>query len=252
MIITNCSNIEYSFFLPDETKKTENKASNTVETEVLTYNFTKVKSSNKTFLLENEIAEQTVVLTNSTKQTLTDIIFKDIMSEGATYVDGSVYIDGVVFPDYNLIDGFNIGTLNPNDSLTIKYKVKANDPLTHNSFTNKASLEYSADGLQFIEESNEITINNLSSKLSITKEVNKNIAVKGDTLHYTNTIVNEGTTNKVDLLFTDTIPTGSTFVPNSVLIDGVSYPDYNPETGFNIPDMAISQTVKVEFDVKVD
>ena len=65
MIITNQSKIQYSYTLPDGNVITETRDSNIVTTEVMTYAFTKVKTSNKTFLKEGETATHTVTLTNN-------------------------------------------------------------------------------------------------------------------------------------------------------------------------------------------
>ena len=102
MIINNQSNVQFTFELPDGSTQTENQNSNIVTTEVLTDNFTKIKSSNKTFLVEGETAEQTVTLSNLTSKLLTNLFFKDIMTSGATHVAGSVTINGTSYPNYDL------------------------------------------------------------------------------------------------------------------------------------------------------
>lgn len=49
MIVTNQSKIQYDYTLPDGQTETATKLSNIVETEIMTYAFTKVKSSDKNF-----------------------------------------------------------------------------------------------------------------------------------------------------------------------------------------------------------
>ena len=61
-----------------------------------------------------------------------------------------------------------------------------------------------------------------------------------------------GTLLKSDILFTDPIPAGTTFVVGSVKINGTAYPAYNPQTGFPLPGLAVGQSATVEFDVTVD
>ena len=53
-------------------------------------------------------------------------------------------------------------------------------------------------------------------------------------------------------MFKDPIPAGTTFVADSVKINGVSYPAYNPAVGFNLPDLAPDAAATIEFDVKVN
>lgn len=88
--------------------------------------------------------------------------------------------------------------------------------------------------------------------MTVVKSVDKAYAVKGDNLHYTTVITNTGSLLKSDLVFTDPVPAGTTFVAGSVKIDGTTYAAYNPATGFNLPDLAIGQSVTVEFDVQVN
>ncbi len=251
MIINNQSNVQFTFELPDGSTQTENQNSNIVTTEVLTDNFTKIKSSNKTFLVEGETAEQTVTLSNLTSKLLTNLFFKDIMTSGATHVAGSVTINGTSYPNYDLVNGFNLPNMSPNDVLTIKYNIISNNPLTENTTKNYGNLQYSAGEYSFNENSNEITLINVSSKLGVIKEVDKTVAIKGDILHYKNTILNTGTTEKTNLFFTDSIPAGTFFVNGSVKINSISYPSYNPEAGFSLPNLSVGNNVIVEFDVEV-
>ena len=251
MIIENKSNIEFSYVLPDGSTETENKDSNIVKTEILTYLFTKVKSSNKTFVKQGENADFTVLLTNNSSATIKNQIFIDIMTDGANYLIGSVMIDGVSYPAYDLIAGFPLNDLNSGDSTTIKYTVTADNPLTQNIVTNYGNLNYSVENLNFAENTNNVDLAVISNTMSIFKQVDKKYAVSGDTLHYTNTIVNTGNQTKTNIIFRDNIPTGTTFVLGSVIVDGVNQPIYNPEVGFALPDMTQGQQRIVEFDVKV-
>ncbi len=54
----------------------------------------------------------------------------------------------------------------------------------------------------------------------------------GDVLTYTILITNVGITPVTDVLFQDTIPEGTTFVPGSVTIGESAQPNLNPEQGF--------------------
>ena len=127
MLILNQSQTQFDYTLPDGTTNTETRESNIVSTEVLTYSFTKVKSSNKTFLQEGDVALQTVVLTNTSLINITDILFTDALSSGATYVPNSVIVNGVAQPTYDLVAGFNVGDLAPNGVTTVSYLIQANN-----------------------------------------------------------------------------------------------------------------------------
>lgn len=257
MIIYNQSNVTFKFDLPGGGTQEGDVDSNVVETEVLTYSVTKVKSSDKTFLQEGETARQTVVITNNSKADLFNLIFKDTMTDGATYVAGSVTVNGVSQPTYDPAAGFPLPDLDEGEAVTIQYTIRANDPLTETNVENYGTLTYSLDVpgqsvVTFTENTNTVVITLISNRLTVVKSVDKAVAVKGDTLHYTSVITNAGTTEKTDLVFTDPIPADTTFVPFSVKVNGVVIATHNPQTGFDLPDLDPGESVTVEFDVTVN
>ncbi|MDE6362100.1 MAG: DUF11 domain-containing protein [Clostridia bacterium] len=257
MIIPNQSNIAFNYVLPDGQTVAANLDSNIVNTEVLTYSVPKVKSGDKTFLQEGETSKHSVVITNNSQTQLFNLVFKDAMSNGATYVPGSVEVNGVAQPTYDPIAGFALPALNAGQAVTVAYTVQANNPMTQTPVTDFATLNYTVDdpnrgNVNFSENTNTVSVQVISNRLTNVKSVDKAFAVKGDNLHYTSVITNTGTLEKTDLVFTDAIPAGTTFVPGSVKINNVAYPTYNPQTGFDLPDLAVGNAVTVEFDVTVN
>ena len=217
----------------------------------------KVKSADKTFMQEGETAQHTVVITNNSRTKLFNLIFKDNMSAGATYVAGSVTVNGVSQPAYDPVAGFPLPDLNAGQAVTVGYTIQANNPMTQTPVTDFATLAYTVDdpvrgNVNFSENTNTVSVAIISNRMTVVKSVDKAYAVKGDNLHYTTVITNTGTLLKSDLVFTDPIPVGTTFVAGSVKIDGVNFPAYNPQAGFPLPDLPVGQDVTVEFDVKVD
>ena len=251
MIITNQSQTQFDYTLPDGSTHTETKDSNIVNTEVINTTFTKVKTSDKTFLQEDEVANQTVTLTNNSQHNATDLFFTDTLSDGAEYVPNSVIVDGVAHPEHNLITGFSVGDLAMGGVTTVNYQIKANNPATNISVNNFATLNYNIAGRNLTDNSNTVTLALVSNRLEVVKAVDKNVAVSGEILHYTSTITNTGTLPKNNLIFTDTIPTGTTFVPNSIKINGMQQVGFNPEAGFGLPNLGVGENVVVEFDVEV-
>lgn len=179
------------------------------------------------------------------------------MSGGATYVAGSVTVNGVSQPTYDPVAGFPLPSLNAGQAVTVGYTIRANNSMTQTPVTDYATLEYTVNhpargNVNFSENTNTVSIEIISNRMTVVKSVDKAYAVKGDNLHYTTVITNTGSLLKSDLVFTDPIPAGTTFVAGSVKIDGTTYAAYNPATGFDQPDLAVGQSVTVEFDVKVN
>ena len=257
MIIPNQSNIAFNYVLPDGDTIAAELDSNIVNTEILTYSVPKIKSGDKTFLQEGETSVHTVLITNNSQTRLFNLFFKDNMSNGATYVAGSVTVDGVSQPSYDPAAGFPLPALDPGESVTVAYTIQANNPITQTPVTNYGTLDYTVDDparseVNFSENTNTVTVQIISNRITNVKSVDKAYAVKGDTLHYTSVITNTGTLLKSDLVFTDPIPAGTTFVAGSVEINGTPYPAYNPQAGFDLPDLAAGDAVTVEFDVTVN
>ncbi len=252
MIISNFSQVQYSYTLPDGQVVTETKESNVVETEILTYSFTKVKSSSKTFVQEGEQAIQTVILTNNSLFNIKNIFFQDKMTDGATIVPQSVIVNGVEQPTFDAVAGFSINDLAPSESATITYVIDANNPLTEVLVDNFARIGFNVENRDFEEDTNTIQVEIVSNTLSIVKQVDKTVAVKGEQLLYTTTITNTGSSIKNNLFFSDPIPVGTTFVNGSVKVDGVSQPTYNPSTGFALADLGVGLSTIIEFNVVVN
>lgn len=94
--------------------------------------------------------------------------------------------------------------------------------------------------------------NGVNPDLSITKSVDKAVVTQGEILTYTSVVTNTGSIPLENTMFTDAIPAGTTFVANSVFIDGVNFLGYNPQTGFTLGTLIPNQSVEVKFQVSVD
>ncbi|MGR6009247.1 DUF11 domain-containing protein [Bacillus cereus] len=73
----------------------------------------------------------------------------------------------------------------------------------------------------------------------------------GDTITYTITLPNTGNISITNVIVTDPIPSSTTFIPNSVTINGTSQPGVNPSGGIQIGTIAAGNTVTVTFQVQV-
>lgn len=88
---------------------------------------------------------------------------------------------------------------------------------------------------------------------SINKGGDKSVVLLNDVLAYTITIPNTGTTTATNIIFIDTVPNGTSFVPGSVTINGISDVIANPKNpGFSIPDIGAGGVSTVSFKVTID
>lgn len=252
MIIENKSKTKYEYELPDGATDTRNVESNPTRTENVTAAFTKVKTSNKTYLQEGETALQTVVLTNNSNYTIEQPTFHDIMTGDASYVGGSVRINGLPRPNYDPATGFTLPELAPGESVKIKYRIKAGGAISDGEIKNRGCVSYLAQNVGIVEFTNFVIIQLIKTKITVEKTVDKAVAFAGSVLRYTSKITNDGNITKTNVFFSDPIPGGTTFRTGSVKIDGVSKPAHNPSDGFALPDMQAGAVVTVEFEVTVN
>ena len=61
----------------------------------------------------------------------------------------------------------------------------------------------------------------------MTKNESVSFADIGQTAFYTTSITNIGNTDATNIVFTDALPSGLTFVPNTLTFDGVLQPNAN-------------------------
>lgn len=257
MIISNKLNLSYRAKMPSGETSLKHAESNTVNTEILSYAVSKTIASDKTTVQAGDHVRNTVTVTNHSATKLFDHWFTIPQPNGAAFVPGSVKVNGVTQPTYDPVKGFPLPDLNPGDTVAIEYTLKPNEPIPTTPVTHFAKLKYKVTDpirgdVSYAENTETLSINVISDKISVVKKVDKAFAVADEKLHYMITVVNLGNVIKNDLIFKDPIPEGATFVSSSVKIDGISYPVYHPEIGFALRSLAPDNVLTIEFDVKVN
>ena len=90
-----------------------------------------------------------------------------------------------------------------------------------------------------------------TANVSAIKSANASITRIGQIITYTVAVTNAGTIPITNTLLLDAIASGTTFVPNSILVDGVPRPNENPITGINLDIILPNNTIIVTFQVSV-
>ncbi|MCY6369539.1 DUF7507 domain-containing protein [Clostridium ganghwense] len=112
-------------------------------------------------------------------------------------------------------------TLQPQQSTTITYDVDitAVPPGLNPKIDNTVTIDFNYQvGQQTVtgQEQDSYTVNIQTPDISVVKDVDKQNAAVGDILTYTVEITNTGTVNIDTVTFTDLIPTGTSYVANSL------------------------------------
>lgn len=257
--IKNNATTSYSYYVdPSDQPVTETTTSNTVTTVINTYLATLTKSVDKYYATVGEILNYEVIAANNGTVPLTNVSFKDIIPNGATFVADSVIIDGVSKPGFNPNTGFTISNVLRGGNVVVMFKATVTSVLTHPQINNSANINFKyqlSPSLPYIDgslTSNTVTTNVKMMAVTNTKSVNKIYATVGDTLTYTSVIANNGNVDITDTNFIDNIPSHATFIAGTVKIGSTTYPDYVPNAGFPLGTIIPGSSVTVTFDVTVD
>ena len=114
--ITNSSDVGFNY-----AEQKFNITSNTAEIDVLNNQLFALKTAQPTAVVSKDTIEYTIVVYNNGELANTDIVFKDVIPEGLTFVAGSITVDDESKPDYDL-SGFGLKDLAKGESTTVKFK----------------------------------------------------------------------------------------------------------------------------------
>ena len=124
--VFNIARADYEFFPFAGYPATGISNSNPVAVFIIVRALTNVKSVDKAFAVKGDALTYTSVIKNTGSIPVTDVIFKDEIPAGTTFVNGSVFINGVNYPSYNPQTGFFAANLTPQASVTVTFQVQVN------------------------------------------------------------------------------------------------------------------------------
>lgn len=217
-------------------------------------NLKATKTVNKNFGVIGDLLDYTIVLTNTSPNIATNTIFIDTIPNGTTLIPNSLYVNNSPFVgNPNPPNGLSLLTLPANSITTITYQVSADSaiPIINSSTTRYSYLVVSNTEPSLVVHSNIVTTTIVGPSLSSTKQVDKNSALLGDVLTYTISISNSGNMAANNIMFLDTIPNGTTLVPNSFKQDSVTISG-NPSLGVTLPNpLPQGGTTTITFQVTI-
>lgn len=216
----------------------------------MSINFVKSRRGSKDNVLPGDVVNQTLSLENRSDYDITNIYIKDTLV-GATFNNRSVQIEGTSYPDANPINGFNMPiNIRAQSSATVTYSITILDSPPER-ITAVSTITYTADGETYTEDSSTYTMMLDNGELSVTKECDRDIAIVGSEITYTIAIQNLGTVKNTSIVFKDSIPSGTSFIEDSVTINGVTKTGYDPSVGFSLDNLDPGSKTIVSFKVKI-
>lgn len=254
--ITNISKVTSKYQLPDGKIETNEVSSNPTVTMYMTDALVKTKVSAKQFAFASDEIIQTITLSNNADYAVTNMQIKETITTGANFKTGSVTINGTPRTDFNIVQGFTLPDSIPTGGAPVEIGytlVVGASPFPANEVTLSTHLKYSVSGTQGLEEDlTPVTIQLIDEDITLTKVATPTAVVSGQKITFINIVKNNGNQTNTEVMFSDPMPEGASFVTGSVLINDVEKPDLNVEDGFQLPDLAPNGEVKVAFEVLVD
>ncbi|EJS61639.1 hypothetical protein ICE_00831 [Bacillus cereus BAG1X1-2] len=256
--VVNGASINYQFMTgPNLPLVSRSTTSNPVSTQINSGEIVAIKSVDKTFATIGDTISYTITLNNPGNVTSQNIIFTDTLPNGTTFISGTLTNDSGTQQIGNPSNGIQIGNINPSGTAIITLNVLVTNIPSINPISNFSSVQFahvvdpSQPAVSQTNVSNTVSTTINSAILTTQKSVDKSIISVGDTLTYTTTITNTGNTPATNITFTSAIPASTTFIPDSVTINGIQQLGAQPALGVNIPNIAPGETVTVTFQVNV-
>jgi uncharacterized repeat protein (TIGR01451 family) len=162
----------------------------------------------------------TITVSNSGPNTATDVVATDVLPAGLTFVT-----DTASQGTYNSSTGlWTIGTL-PSGATPVTLNLTA-DVATPGAKTNTATVTGDQYDPNLGNNTASATVTPQEADLSLTKTVNNPTPIVGQNATFTITVSNSGPSTATDVVTTDVLPAGLTFVS-----DTASQGSYNATTG---------------------
>ena len=209
---------------------------------------------------------ETVTISISVENTgpidTTGLVLTDILESGLTFVPNSVYVNSVNIPGANPNAGVSLGTLAQGNTTVVTFQAhNVSLPPSGNQFLNTGSVSFDyvplCSGVTPVPGSTDtndsyITLN-FPAVLTASKLVNGVLdycAVPGETVTISVSVENTGRLDTTDLVLTDILESGLTFVADSVYVNSVNVPGADPSAGIPLGDLAQDNTTVVTFQAQ--
>ena len=219
-----------------------------------------IKAVDKEFADIGDELTYEIMIGNTGNVNANNVVIQDTIPISTSFVNGSLKINGVA-SSINPEEGIElINPIEPNQIVELIFKVVVEEIPVTNPIENKAQIEYNytvnpnqPNGVKKIGETNNVETlvkAAIIGKDNVAKFANKDETVAGDIIEYQILIENIGNIEAKNIIVTDSLPKGVSFINNSVKIDG-NPTTKNPVTGIEIEMLLGNDDMLITFDVKV-
>lgn len=234
--------------------------SNSANTTVNQAELRSTKQRDLAFVNIGDIITYTIPISNFGTTIANNVILIDTIPNGTSLIEGSIFVNGnqltTTTPNP---PGLNVGSIEANLTTTVAFKVLVTTVPTPNPIQNSGAINYSyiIDPTLARTSTGSALTNIVSSQfnqafLAASKQVNKIYGNIGDILTYTIPIKNTGNVTANSIVFTDTIPNGTTLQSGSFTQDGTPIAGTPDPPGVALSSIGVGKTSTIVFKVKVD
>ncbi|UJF35799.1 DUF7507 domain-containing protein [Paenibacillus hexagrammi] len=251
--LTNQASANYSFTPPDGRTLTGTSSSNIVTIPVSSPDVTVVKSTTATDAVVGDVIPYSITVTNSGFEAITNAVLTDPLPAGTQFVTGSVTVGGESRPSASPNAGIQLGTIAAGSFVIVTFRVTVISLPNPAVIENRSVVGFSSGTFNGTSVSNTVTTPVYQPIVAVVKSADRSNVTVGNTVTYTLAVTNSGNL-AASVTLTDPIPSGTEFVDNSVVVDGVPQPGANPAQGISIGVVQPGDTVVVRttFQVTVE
>ncbi|MNF87887.1 hypothetical protein D3C84_703650 [compost metagenome] len=152
----------------------------------------------------------------------------------------------------NIRTGINIGTVPAGATVAVTFEVRiVSDPPPSGAIFDFSTVNFNDGGVDRTAISNVVGVQVTQPNVTATKRALEPFAFVGDIIHYETDVVNDGHFNALSTWF-DILPEGTSFIENSLLVNGQSVPGANKFLGTFLGTMIAGIKNVVSFQLKVE
>ncbi|WP_145409489.1 DUF7507 domain-containing protein [Paenibacillus xylanexedens] len=185
-----------------------------------------------------------------------NVTLTDNIPAGSSYVAGSFRVNGNVVAGANPATGVNLGSLAAGSVTTVTFQVLVTSLPSPPTLVDQGTAAYSfnsPDGrtITGAVASNILSIPVTLPNVFVVKTATITDVAVGETFTYSIVTSNGGIQAINNVVLTDILPAGTTFVPGSVVVRGTNVPAANPGSGIALGTLAAGTSATVTFQVNV-
>lgn len=229
--------------------------SNTVNTPVVGPVLSLLKSTDKLHASLGDTLVYTITASNNGNTDAFLTVF-DILPEGVSFISNSVLRDGVPLPGATPSSGIPLGSIAPQNQVSIAFQVVIISLPSSLVLQNKAlgRFSFSTPEGRIVKGdlfSNSVQVSLRSYQLSTSLSASTPTSFIGDVVTYTLRLTNEGNSLLTQINAIISIPDGAVFIPGSVIAGGIYYPESDPAQGILLGSLDTDLSVDITFRVRV-